>query len=122
MKIAEIGFTVYPVTSLAKARPFYEGTLGLTPTLVYENEKMGWVEYEIAGGTLAIGAGASRFGPSPGGGCVALEVEDFEESVAQLREKGVKFNLEPMETSVCHLAGFPDPDGNSLILHHRKPR
>ena len=122
MKIAEIGFTVYPVSSLAKARPFYEGTLGLTPTLVYENEGMGWVEYDIAAGTLAIGAGASQFGPASGGGCVALEVEDFEESVTQLREKGVTFNVGPMETSVCHLASFSDPDGNSLMIHHRKPR
>lgn len=122
MKIKEIGFVVYPVTSLAKARPFYEGVLGLTPPVVHESGGMGWVEYDIASGTLAIGAGALQFAPSSGGGCVALEVEDFEASVAGLREKGVKFTVEPMETPVCHLAGFSDPDGNSLMLHRRKAK
>lgn len=120
MKIKEIGFTVYPVSSLATARPFYEGVLGLAPTMVHEGDGMGWVEYDVAAGTLAIGAGASQFGPSAGGGCVALEVEDFEASVDQLRAASVRFTIEPMETAVCHLAGFSDPDGNSLLLHRRK--
>lgn len=121
MKIAEIGFVVYPVTSLDKARPFYEGVLGLQPTVVHEGGGMGWVEYDIATGTLAIGSG-SPLQPNPGGGTVALEVEDFEDSVAHLRASGIKFVMEPMETPVCHLAGVSDPDGNTLIVHHRKPR
>ena len=55
MKIKEIGFTVYPVSSLATARPFYEGVLRLASTLVHEGNGMGWVEYDVAAGTLAIG-------------------------------------------------------------------
>ena len=121
MKISEIGFTVYPVSGLAKARPFYEGTLGLTPTMVYEGDGLGWVEYDIASGTLAICAGG-EFQPSKNGGCVGLEVADFDASVALLREKEVPFTMGPMETSVCFLVGFTDPDGNSLMLHHRKPQ
>ena len=122
MKIREIGFVVYPVTSLEKARPFYENVLGLVPTVVHEGGGMGWVEYDIASGTLAIGAGSPQFQPSAGGGCAALEVEDFEESVARLRGHSVNFVIEPMETPVCYMAGFSDPDGNTLMLHRRKAK
>ena len=122
MKIAEIGFVVYPVTSLAKARPFYEDVLGLKPTMVHEGNGRGWVEYDIGGGTLALGSGTNRFKPGSGGGCVALEVENFDEAVAHLRTSGATFTVEPTETPVCHLAGVSDPDGNTLIVHHRKPR
>jgi hypothetical protein len=35
----------------------------------------------------------------------------------------VTFAGETFDTGVCHMAFFQDPDGNSLMLHHRyKPR
>jgi extradiol dioxygenase family protein len=36
-----------------------------------------------------------------------------------LEERGVKFRGETLDTSVCHMAFFNDPDGNALMLHHR---
>ena len=45
---------------------------------------------------------------------------DFEGAVAHLRANGVIFRLEPMDTGVCQMAVFHDPDGNSLLLHRRK--
>ena len=30
-----------------------------------------------------------------------------------------KFLAETMDSGVCHMAHFTDPDGNALMLHHR---
>jgi predicted enzyme related to lactoylglutathione lyase len=120
MNVTEIAFTVYPVTDLKRARQFYEGTLGLTAARVFGDETKGFVEYDIGPGTLAIGVGAPEWKPSRGGGCAALEVDDFDEAVTRLRKNGGKFVLEPMETPVCHMAVLSDPDGNSLMIHKRK--
>ena len=35
------------------------------------------------------------------------------------REKGVSFLGDTLDTGVCHMALFTDPDGNGLMLHHR---
>ncbi|HTX66828.1 MAG TPA: VOC family protein [Opitutaceae bacterium] len=120
MKIIEIAFTVYGVTDLARARRFYEQVLGLTATKAYLKGNLGMVEYDIGAGTLAIGAGAPQFKPAPGGGVVALEVDDFDAAVRRLREHGVKFMAEPHETPVCHMVTIADPDGNLLVVHQRK--
>ena len=34
-------------------------------------------------------------------------------------ERGVQLLGETLETGVCHMAFFEDPDGNVLVLHHR---
>jgi predicted enzyme related to lactoylglutathione lyase len=120
MKVTEIAFTVYPVTDLKRARQFYEGTLGLTAARVFGDETKGMVEYDIGPGTLAIGVGAPEWKPSPGGGCAALEVADFDGAMSRLKENKCKFVLEPMETPVCHMAVLSDPEGNSVMIHQRK--
>jgi len=120
MKIQEVAFFCYPVTDIARSRAFYEGILGLTPTHVMEKTGMTWVEYDIGTTTLAIGI-APGWTPSTEGGNVALEVVDFEKSVAVLKEKGVTFTMEPFETPVCHMAIISDPDGSRLLIHKRKP-
>ena len=38
---------------------------------------------------------------------------------ATLEERGVEFHGEILDTGVCHMAFFNDPDGNALMLHHR---
>ena len=51
---------------------------------------------------------------------MALEVEDFDEAVRELREKGVAFYKEAMEFPMCRMALIQDPDGNVLAIHKRK--
>src|SRR5260370_27250936 len=97
MKVIELAFTVYPVTDMKRARAFYEGTIGLKAGKISEGSKTGWVEYEIGPGVLAIGSGADQFKPSVDGGSVALEMEDFDEAIRELKECGCKFVFEPME-------------------------
>jgi len=121
MKITEIAFVCYPVTDLKRARKFYEGTLGLTESRFFGNDEMGMVEYDIGPHTLAIGKGAEQFKPSAGGGAVALEVDDFDEAVKRVRDGGYVFVSEPWDTPVCNAAVISDPDGNTVLIHRRKP-
>ena len=119
INVTEIAFTGYPVTDMPRARAFYEGVLGLKPASVFDHEGKQWVEYDIAGAALGITNMAPDWKPSTTGPSVALEVADFDAAVAALRAAGVKFLLEPMDSSVCHMAVVTDPDGNSLCIHHR---
>ena len=120
MKINEIAFTCYPVTDMARARAFYEGVLGLTPTRVHDfSEGFAWTEYEIGSGAFALGI-YDGWTPSNEGGNIAFEVEDFDATVSHLRTAGVAFRMEPIETPVCHMAMVVDPDGTSLCIHKRK--
>ena len=120
LKVNEVAFFCYPVTDVVRARSFYEDILGLAPGLIHQSPDMSWVEYEIGSATLAVGT-ASNWKPSNEGGNVALEVENFETSIAYLREKHVIFSMEPIETPVCHMAIICDPDGSRIIIHKRKP-
>ena len=121
MKAIEIAFTVLPVSDLKAARSFYEEVFNLKATSVFEKEGMGMIEYDIGPGTLAIGSGAPLFKPAKDGGAVALEVEDFEKAMADLKGKGVNVVSDAFETPVCFMATIADPDGNYIIIHKRKP-
>jgi predicted enzyme related to lactoylglutathione lyase len=50
---------------------------------------------------------------------IALRVADVAEARRSLEEAGVKFHGETLDTGVCHMAFFSDPDGNALMLHRR---
>ena len=119
LKISEIAFAVYPVTDMARARAFYEDVLGLKATYVVgETGGMQWTEYDIGSGTLSIGV-APGWNPTPDGCCVALEVEDFDAAIVQLKAAGVRFKMEPFPTPVCQMAFIFDPDGSVVCIHKR---
>jgi predicted enzyme related to lactoylglutathione lyase len=121
LKVTEIAFTGYPVTDMKRARAFYEGVLNLTPASVFEHNGKSWVEYEIGPGVVAISDMQPDWKPSPDGAGVALEVEDFDASIQWLKEKNVTFFNDVVESPVCHIAIVADPDGNSIVIHKRKP-
>jgi predicted enzyme related to lactoylglutathione lyase len=50
---------------------------------------------------------------------IALRVADVAAARAALEAAGVEFLAETLDTGVCHMAAFYDPDGNVLILHRR---
>ena len=72
--------------------------------------------------TLAIGMGAENFKPGKTGGTVALEVEDFDGAVKELKSKGVKLLMEPHDNPSCHMVLIEDPDGNQIMIHRRKEK
>ncbi len=49
----------------------------------------------------------------------AISVDDVAAAKAELEAKGVEFMGDILDTGVCHMAFFADPDGNDLMLHHR---
>ena len=123
IRFTEIAFTCYPVTDMARARKFYEGVMGLKSTINYgEPGGMQWTEYDIAAGTLALGAGAPDWHPRPDGCSASLEVEDFDAAIAHLKAHDVKFKMEPFPTPVCKMAMISDPDGNTLCIHKRNAK
>jgi predicted enzyme related to lactoylglutathione lyase len=116
LKPIEVAFACYAVTDMPRSRAFYEGVLGLKPATVSGGGN--FVEYELGPHTMAIGCGAG-WKPSPDGCSVALEVEDFDAAIAHLRDKAVKFRMEPLQAPTCRMAMIFDPDGNSICIHKR---
>jgi len=52
-------------------------------------------------------------------GSFALHVDDVAAARAAFEEKGIEFHGDILDTGVCHMDLFGDPDGNGLMLHHR---
>jgi predicted enzyme related to lactoylglutathione lyase len=50
---------------------------------------------------------------------IALQVEDVEAARGELESKGVEFSGDIIDSGVCHMANFRDPDGNALMFHNR---
>jgi predicted enzyme related to lactoylglutathione lyase len=119
MKIKNIAFVGIPVTDIKRARAFYEGALGLKPSADFSEGV--WIEYEIGDGTLAIGSVGEQWKPSHDGTSVALEVDDFEGAIKNLKAASVTFDTENVESPVCRMAVVEDPDGNKIIIHKLKP-
>ena len=104
---------------LARADAFYGDTLGLTRS---PKSSERWVEYETGNLTLALlspEAMGPDFEPQPNTGPIALRVPNVDEAREKLQEAGVEFQGEVIDSGVCHMAFFRDPDGNMLMLHHR---
>jgi len=110
-------FIAVPVTDMERSKQFYGETLGLPQV-----SDGGFPEYQLGENVSvyllsleAIG-GAFR-GPHDAG--FALRVPDVPEARKSLEAKGVEFNGEVLDTGVCHMAFFADPDGNQMVLHRR---
>jgi predicted enzyme related to lactoylglutathione lyase len=50
---------------------------------------------------------------------VALHVDDVAAARQTLEQRGVSFHGDTLDTGVCHMAFFSDPEGNAFMLHHR---
>lgn len=115
--IKEIAFVGSPVTDLKRARDFYEGVLGLKPA---ENDpEAKWIEYELGGGTFAIGSYGDQWKAAQGGTMAAFECDDVDAMMQRVKESGAKVAMELMDSPVCRFGIVLDPDGNSLMLHKR---
>jgi predicted enzyme related to lactoylglutathione lyase len=119
LRVIEFAFVGYSITDVARSREFYEKVLNLTPASVFDHDGKYWIEYEVGPHVLAISNMSEEWKPSPNGGGVALEVEDFDAAIAALKEKNVTFYAEPFASPVCRMALIADPDGNSICIHKR---
>jgi predicted enzyme related to lactoylglutathione lyase len=116
--VERVDFVAVPTQDQERAVRFYGETLGLERN---PNSSDRWVEFETSNLTIAIlpqeYTGRSEFTPSSAP--IALRVADVEEARRRLEAEGVEFPMETIDSGVCHIAAFSDPDGNSLMLHHR---
>lgn len=118
IKVTEFAFTCYPVQDMARARAFYEGVLGLVPATVHDIPDGAWTEYELGAGAFAL-CQYPGWNPSADGASIALEMEDFDSAIAELKARGVPFKMEPFPTPVCRMAYVFDPEGNTICIHQR---
>ncbi len=111
-------FVNVATTDLARAVRFYGEVLGLPRNPRSSDE---WPEFETGNLTLLLVTpeqiGRSEFAPSTHS--IALRVPDVDEARKQLEEQGVEFHGDVLDTGVCKMTFFADPDGNALTLHHR---
>ncbi len=120
--VTGVDFVSVPVTDLDAARAWYRDVLGLKPSQVYQRrgEPAMGAEFETGTLTLALIDVAKigrEFQPLPMP--IALRVDDVEAARAALEEQGVAFHADTLDSGVCHMGFFADPDGNALMLHHR---
>ncbi len=116
MEVERVDFVSFLTQDLARAKRFYTDVLGL------EVESEGESDMELSCGQVTLdifdpSSIGQPFAPSPAG--LALRVADVDTARTELEAKGVEFDGDTMETSVCRQAWFKDPDGNALMLHRR---
>ena len=112
-----------PASNVARARKFYEQTIGLTP----KQEYSGGVIYECGGAEVFLyptsNAGTSKASQA------YWQVADVEAEVAELKARGVKFEEYDMpgvamKNSIATAGGaktawFKDTEGNILAVSQR---
>jgi predicted enzyme related to lactoylglutathione lyase len=116
--VTGVDFVTVFVEDYPAAQKFYGQVLGLEHSVDYERIPAG--EYETGSLTLQVMDAASvgqEFKPS--GHPIALHVEDVEAARAAAEANGVEFLGETIDSGVCHMAIFRDPDGNALMFHNR---
>ena len=98
MHVEHVDFVSFSTQDIQRAKHFYGEILGL------EIETEGPDDMEFRAGQVTLDI---------------FSVPDVHAARAELEAKGVEFGGETLDTGVCNMAFFKDPDGNSLILHRR---
>jgi catechol 2,3-dioxygenase-like lactoylglutathione lyase family enzyme len=113
--ISSLDFVGIPSQDAERSRTFYVETLGLRPD---DNAR-----FEVWVGETCFGIWEpKKFGmefAAQKNAHPALHVDDVAAARKELEGKGVEFSGDTLDTGVCHMAFFTDPDGNDLMLHSR---
>jgi predicted enzyme related to lactoylglutathione lyase len=118
VNVTGVDFIAIPTQDFDRAEAFYGDVLGLERSKRWGDMPAG--EFETGSLTIAL-MQSDAFGItfSPHSHPVALHVDDVEAARKELEDKGVEFGADTIDSGVCHMAHFRDPDGNVLMLHHR---
>jgi predicted enzyme related to lactoylglutathione lyase len=116
--IQKVAFTMYPVVDMARARAFYETTLGLTVSKPHAI----WTEYDLPGGGCLALFATNDMAPSASAAGIALEVADLDALTSKLETAGVTFKAKLIHSPVCRMTVVLDSEGNQIILHELKPK
>ena len=115
--IEHTDFVSLPVTDMERSTAWYRDTLGLEQT-----GDGGFPEFRLGDNAflylLSMEAIGSQF-TAPHTAAMALRVADVAAARAELESRGVEFLGDDIDSGVCNMASFRDPDGNALMIHHR---
>jgi predicted enzyme related to lactoylglutathione lyase len=116
--VTGVDFIAVPTKNFETSSGFYADVLGLERSKQWG--EMPAMEFETGSLTIAI-MQSDAFGLSfaPHTHPIALQVDDVEAARTELESRGVEFTADTIDSGVCHMAFFRDPDGNALMLHHR---
>jgi predicted enzyme related to lactoylglutathione lyase len=116
--ITGVDFVSVATKDIEAAIEFYGTVLGLPHTVTYGRSP--GVEFETGSLTLQI-LQSEDFGMTfqTDNHPIAFQVEDVAAVRTELESRGVEFHGDTIDSGVCHMAFFKDPDGNALMLHHR---
>jgi catechol 2,3-dioxygenase-like lactoylglutathione lyase family enzyme len=116
--VGGVDFVGMPTKDLDAAVAFYGDTLGLRRSVWIPERN--YSEFETGNLTISLyNAEATGLGHNRSPNPLALHVDDVAAARETLEARGVEFGAETLDTGVCHMAFFADPDGNALMLHHR---
>jgi predicted enzyme related to lactoylglutathione lyase len=119
----KVAFTMYPIRDVARARGFYEETLGLKRGSMGNQGDNYWIEYDLPqGGCFALTNFVTDEPSAAAGGTIAFEVEDLDAVIADLKAKNVTFKSDVIQSPVCRMAVILDSEGNSILLHQLHPK
>jgi catechol 2,3-dioxygenase-like lactoylglutathione lyase family enzyme len=116
--VTGVDFICVPTQDFEKAGAFYADVLGLERGKRWGDRPAG--EFETGSLTIAL-MQSDAFGmefarhTNP----IALHVSDVAAARAELEAAGVTFHSDTIDSGVCHMVTFSDPDGNTLMLHNR---
>ncbi|MGX6448565.1 VOC family protein [Patulibacter sp. S7RM1-6] len=116
--ITRIDFFPIPTQDADRSAAFYRDTLGLEQAPRTAGRR--YAEFDLGGTTLSV------WDPTSAGrefrantNAIALHTDDVEGLRAELEAGGLAFFGDTIDTGVCRMALFADPDGNPLMLHGR---
>lgn len=120
--VTGVDFVCVPTKDITTAMEFYGDVLGLERSKLWQRgdeEPMG-AEFEPGTVTIAL-LNNQKLGIEfqPNKAPLALQVDDVGAARAELEARGIEFAPDTVDSGVCHMAYFSDPDGNALMLHHR---
>jgi predicted enzyme related to lactoylglutathione lyase len=120
--VTGVDFVSVPTRDLTAAMDFYEHTLGLQRSSLWQRPGEDPLGAEFETGTVTIALIATERMNIPFHANtvpIALRVTDVAAARRELEARGVTFKGDTIDSGICHQAIFEDPDGNALDLHHR---
>lgn len=113
--ITRVNHIAFPISDRKKTLPFYRDLLGIdvVPSMV-DSENIVWTQ--ISDGTMLHPIEPPQSGEVASRHHVALQVEDFDEAVAKLRDCGVEIKSQGERHDGQRYLFINDPDGNRVEL------
>ena len=123
IKVTEIAFTCYPVTDMPRARAFYEGVLGLKPTMDHDmgdRRPLDRIRHRRRHASASASTPAGSRAPTAAAS--ASRSRTSTPRSKRCAKPACRFTMEPFETPVCHMAHDLRPRRqHRSCIHKRKP-